>query len=132
MPVSVEIYHERQLVLVTGTGALGLTDMTNYFTQLTVNNTLPYRKLFDGTRSYLDLSGPEIELLRGTVRAMRTRGTRGPLAIVATTPKGIAGAHLFMNIPARDRITRLFDSYDHALEWLLQQPLQASALSLSD
>lgn len=132
MPIKVEVHHDQQLVLVTGDGPLRLADITAYFAKLTVNNTLSYRKIFDGRGAYLELSSHDIEVLRGMVRAMGARGTRGPLAIVATTSIGIAGAHLFMNFPAHDRITMLFDSVDDALVWVLKQPISLSRPSSSD
>ena len=118
MHVDLEIDHERRLVVARAQGALQLPDITGYFARLVFEKTLGYRKIFDGRKAWLDLADHQVGLLKGHVRAMGSRGPRGPVAIVATTPRGIDGARLFMQMPAADRSAQLFDSLDAARNWL--------------
>lgn len=118
MRVDLEIDHDRRLVVARAQGALQLPDITGYFARLVFEKTLGYRKIFDGRKAWLDLADHHIGLLKGHVRAMGGRGPRGPVAIVATTPRGIDGARLFMDLPAADRAAQLFDSLDAAQNWL--------------
>lgn len=118
MHIDLEIDHDRRLVVARAQGALQLPDVTGYFAQLVFEKTVGYRKIFDGRNAWLDLADHQIGLLKGHVRAMGSRGPRGPVAIVATTPRGIDGARLFMDLPAADRAAQLFDSLDAAQNWL--------------
>ena len=118
MHVDLEIDHERRLVVARAQGALQLPDITGYFARLVFEKTLGYRKIFDGRKAWLDLADHQVGLLKGHVRAMGSRGPRGPVAIVAKTPRGIDGARLFMQMPAADRSAQLFDSLDAARNWL--------------
>ena len=106
------------MVIATARGALSLPDVTGYFARLVSSATLPYRKIFDGREAWLDLAERHVGSLATSVRAMASRGPRGPVAIVATTPSGTAGAHIFMRIPAADRPARLFTTLDAARTWL--------------
>lgn len=118
MPVHLEIDHDRRLLIATARGALNLPDVTDYFARLISGATLSYRKIFDGRDAWLDLSQDHVGVLAQSVRAMASRGPRGPVAIVTTTPRGVAGAHLFMRIPAADRPSQLFPTLDAARAWL--------------
>jgi len=118
MHIDLEIDHDRRLVVARAQGALQLTDIGSYFARLVFEKTLGYRKIFDGRNAWLDLADHHIGMLKGHVRAMGNRGSRGPVAIVATTPRGIEGARLFMQLPAADRVAQLFDSIDAARNWL--------------
>lgn len=118
MHVDLEIDHDRRLVVARAQGALRLPDITGYFARLVFEKTLGYRKIFDGRKAWLDLADHHVGLLKGHVRAMGSHGPRGPVAIVATTPRGIDGARLFMQMPAADRSAQMFDSLDAARNWL--------------
>ncbi len=118
MPIEVEIDHDRRLLTATARGALHLPDVTGYFARLVSDATLSYRKIFDGREAWLDLPQDHVGALAQSVRAMASHGPRGPVAIVTTTLRGVAGAHLFMRIPATDRPSRLFDTPDAARAWL--------------
>lgn len=121
MHVDLEIDHDRRRVVARARGALQLPDITGYFARLVFEKTIGYAKIFDGREAWLDLADHHIGLLKGHVRAMGSRGPRGPVAIVATTPRGIEGARLFMEMPAADRTAQLFDSMDAARNWLGSQ-----------
>ncbi|WP_422034646.1 hypothetical protein [Reyranella sp.] len=118
MHIDLEIDHDRRLVIARAQGALQLPDITGYFARLVFDQTLGYAKIFDGRKAWLDLADHHVGLLKGHVRAMGSRGPRGPVAIVATTPRGIDGARLFMQMPAADRTAQLFESIDAARNWL--------------
>ena len=118
MPIDLEVEHDRRLVIATARGALLLSDVTDYFARLVSNGTLSYRKIFDGREAWLDLPGDHVAMLAQSVREMAMRGPRGPVAIVTTTTRGVAGADLFTRIPAADRPLRLFATPDSARAWL--------------
>lgn len=118
MQIELEIDHRQQLVIAKGQGPLHLPDIAAYFARLVVEGTLGYRKIFDGRGAWLDLADDHVGMLTESVRAMGRRGPRGPVAIVATTPRGIEGARLFMGMPAADRPSQLFGSMEAARNWL--------------
>lgn len=127
MTIELTIDADRRLVIATAHGGLQLPDITEYFARLVAGRTLGYRKIFDGRSSWLELTDRQLALLSENVGAMKEQGPRGPLAIVATTPRGITGANFFMGIPAPDRASRLFDTIEAAMVWLDSKDAHSAA-----
>lgn len=118
MPIDLEIDHDRRLLIATARGALNLPDVTDYLARLIFDATLSRRKIFDGRDAWLHLPQDQVGVLAQPVRAIASRWPRRPVAIVKTTPRGVAGAHLCMRIPAADRPSQQFPTLGAARVWL--------------
>jgi hypothetical protein len=103
-------------------GAVVLSDPEGYLDAVVVAGSMPYRKLFDGTRGDLAMSDEEMMLFGARIRAYHTAGPMGPLAIVAVTEHTHGLARLFGALAAADRPIKIFRNTRTAERWLEAQP----------
>ena len=86
MPITWTIDHEQRMLTAICQGDVTLLDLEEYLDAVVVAGSMPYRKLFDGTRGDSTLTDEEMMLLGARIRAYHTAGVMGPLAIVMPSP----------------------------------------------
>ena len=122
MPLSYDINAERQLMTVTGTGHLTLDDVMEHQRQVSGDPRItPGLRVLTDLRDVagLDLAGREVLNLAQTRGDFPVLGTYGPTAIVATEPKIVGMARMYM-LSRRKFIQPMavFATPDEALAWL--------------
>jgi hypothetical protein len=127
MPLSWDIIHDEQLVILKTEGALRFSDVTAYLEAVSAGGAIGYRKLCDARDGYSDMTERELTSYLGAVAGYSKISPLGPQALVLT--EASARAHepmlrmLFLN---RDRDLRMFTDVETAREWLTRQPLSES------
>ena len=122
VPITWTIDHDRRLLTAVCQGNVTLLDLEEYLDAVVVAGSMPYRKLFDGTRGDSTLTDEEMMLLGARIRAYHTEGVMGPLAIVVVTEHTHGLARLFGALAAADRPIRIFRDARAARRWLEAQP----------
>ena len=89
MPITWTIDHDKRMLTALCQGDVTLVDLEEYLDAVVVAGSMPYRKLFDGTRGDSTLTDEEMMLLGARIRAYHTAGAMGPLAIV-TSPSAMS------------------------------------------
>ena len=102
-------------------GDVTLLDLEEYLDAVVVAGSMPYRKLFDGTRGDSTLTDEEMMLLGARIRAYHTEGPMGPLAIVVVSEHTHGLARLFGALAAADRPIKIFRDVRAARRWLEDQ-----------
>ncbi|MFI4998429.1 MAG: hypothetical protein ACHQK9_01010 [Reyranellales bacterium] len=119
MPLHWTISHPDRLVVATCKDRVSLKDIENYLDGVVVAEALPYAKIFDLSQGVLDLGDNDMMLLGARIRAYSTTmSVIGPLAIVATSPKGQEQARLFTALADAKRQVRIFRDLQGARQWL--------------
>jgi hypothetical protein len=122
VPISWTIDHDQRMLTAVCEGDVTLSDIEGYLDAVVVAGTMPYRKLFDGSRSGSRMSDEEMMLLGARIRAYHGDGKMGPLAIVVTTEHTHGLARLFGALAAADRPIKIFREVRAARRWLDEQP----------
>ena len=103
-------------------GDVTLRDIEGYLDAVVVAGTMPYRKLFDGTRADSAMTDEEMMALGARIRAYHGSGKMGPLAIAVVTEHTHGLARLFGALAAADRPIKIFRDLRAARRWLEAQP----------
>ena len=124
MPLSWDINHDEQLVVLKTEGALSFSDVMAYLDAVSAGGAIGYRKLCDAREGYCGMTEGELTSYLGSVAGYAKVSPIGPQALVLT--EASARAHepilrmMFLN---RDRDLMMFSEIEPALEWLKRQPL---------
>jgi hypothetical protein len=122
VPITWTIDHDRRLLTAACEGDVSLADIEQYLDAVVVAGTMPYRKLFDGTRGDAAMTDEEMMMLGARIRAYHGQGVpMGALAIVAPTEHTHGLARLFGALAAADRPIRIFRDVRAARRWLEAQ-----------
>ncbi len=124
MPLSWDILHDEQLVMLRTEGALSFVDVAAYLEAVSAGGAIGYRKLCDASDGYSDMTERELTSYLGAVAGYSSITPPGPQALVLT--EASARAHepmLRMLFLKRDRDLRMFTDMETAREWLTRQPL---------
>jgi len=123
VPITWTIDHDRRTLNAVCQGDVTLLDLEEYLDAVVVAGSMPYRKLFDGTRGDSTMTDEEMMLLGARIRAYHTAGAMGPLAIVVVTEHTHGLARLFGALAAADRPIKIFRDLRSAQRWLEAQPV---------
>lgn len=118
MPIVWTIDHDQRLLNAVCEGDVTLRDLEDYLDAVVVAGSMPYRKLFDGTRGDSKLTDEEMMQLGARIRAYHMTGSMGPLAIAVTTEHTHGLARLFGALAAADRPIKIFRDVRAARRWL--------------
>ncbi len=122
MPITWTIDHDQRLLTAVCEGDVTLRDIEGYLDAAVVAGTMPYRKLFDGSRGDSAMTDEEMMALGARIRAYHGMGTMGALAIVVVTEHTHGLARLFGALAAADRPIKIFSDLRAARRWLERQP----------
>jgi hypothetical protein len=122
VPITWTIDRDRRMLTAVCQGDVTLTDLEEYLDAVVVAGSMPYRKLFDGTRGDSKMSDEEMMALGARIRAYHAVGAMGPLAIVVVTEHTHGLARLFGALAAADRPIKIFRDMRAAQRWLEAQP----------
>jgi len=103
-------------------GDVSLQDIEQYLDAVVVAGTMPYRKLFDGTKGDSVMTDEQMMALGARIRAYHGLGAMGALAIVVVTEHTHGLARLFGALAAADRPIKIFRDSRAARRWLEAQP----------
>jgi hypothetical protein len=118
VPITWTIDHNRRSLTAVCQGDITLLDFEDYLDAVVVAGSMPYRKLFDGTRGDSTMTDEEMMLLGARIRAYHAVGPMGPLAIVVATEHTHGLARLFGALAAADRPIKIFRDIRGAQRWL--------------
>ena len=122
MPITWKIDHEARLLTAVAEGDVTLGDLEEYLDAVVVAGSMPYRKLFDGTRGESTMTDEEMMALGARIRAYHAMGPMGALAIVAVSENTYGLARLFGALAAADRPIKIFRDLKAARRWIEEQP----------
>lgn len=122
MPITWKIDHEARLLTAVAEGDVTLGDLEKYLDAVVVAGSMPYRKLFDGTRGESTMTDEEMMALGARIRAYHAMGPMGALAIVAVSENTYGLARLFGALAAADRPIKIFRDLKAARRWIEEQP----------
>src|ERR1044072_5129843 len=111
------IDHDQRMLSAACEGDVTLRDLEEYLDAVVAAGSMPYRKLFDGTRGDSKLTEEEMMALGARIRAYHTAGPMGPLAIAVTTEHTHGLARLFGALAAADRPIKIFRDIRAARRW---------------
>jgi len=118
MPVQWTISHTTRLVIAVAKDELCLRDIETYLDGVVTADALGYRKIFDLTNAVPQLEDDDMMALGARIRAYRSLGPIGPLAIVARTPASQERARMFAALADADRPVKIFRELHKARQWL--------------
>jgi hypothetical protein len=122
VPITWKIDHEARLLMAVAEGDVTLGDLEEYLDAVVVAGSMPYRKLFDGTRGESTMTDEEMMALGARIRAYHAMGPMGALAIVAASENTYGLARLFGALAAADRPIKIFRDLKAARRWIEEQP----------
>jgi len=122
VPITWTIDHNQRLLTAVCEGNVTLRDLEEYLDAVVVAGSMPYRKLFDGSRGDSALSDEEMMMLGARIRAYHGDGPMGALAIVVTTEHTQGLARLFGALAVADRPIKIFRELHLARQWLDSLP----------
>jgi hypothetical protein len=122
VPITWTIDHDKRMLTAVCEGDVTLRDIEGYLDAVVVAGTMPYRKLFDGTRADSAMTDEEMMALGARIRAYHGSGKMGPLAIAVVTEHTHGLARLFGALAAADRPIKIFRDLRAARRWLEAQP----------
>ena len=122
MPLHIDIDHDRHLVHTTAEGTIVLSEILDYFDTVTVQNAMPYAKLFDATQARFTISDDDMMVLGARVSAYASMEPRGPIAFIAGSDETVVLGARFANLGGARRPLRIFRNLEEGRKWLDTQP----------
>jgi hypothetical protein len=120
MPVEYQIDHKARFVTITARGVVVLMDILDFMDVIVAQDAMSYPKLIDVREAVGSFSDDDIMTMGAWAQAYAFYDPRGPVGIVATTPKSFENMRRFMNLAVGDRPIRLFAAVEEAQAWLHQ------------
>jgi hypothetical protein len=117
-----DIDHASRFVYVTAEGDVHVQEVLDCYNQFTLQNAMPYAKLWDATRADLRFSDEDVMTLGAWTSAYAQFDPRGPIAIVAVTDDCRNMMQRYMGVGQAKRPVKLFRSVANARKWLNAQP----------
>lgn len=121
MPVHWTISHSARLVVAVTKDEVRVEDIEKYFTGVTAEGGMAYRKIFEITATPMALSEENLRALGQRVVLYAQHGQVGPLAIVASSEESFAQAQMFAAAATARRPLRIFRELHAARRWLDEQ-----------
>lgn len=122
VPITWTIDHDERMLTAVCEGEVTLGEIEEYLDAVVVAGSMPYRKLFDGSRGNSSMTDEEMMMLGARIRAYHGAGKLGALAVVVTTEHTRGLARLFGALAAADRPIKIFRDVRAARRWLEMQP----------
>jgi hypothetical protein len=122
MPLRWEISYADKLVVVIGTGEVGLKDVEIYLDDIVTAGAMPYAKIFDATDLIPKHDDHDIMMLGARISAYSGTLKRGPLAFVSTNPATRETIERYLNLSKADRPVAIFKTIAEARAWIDAQP----------
>jgi hypothetical protein len=118
MPVHWTISHPSRLVIAVAKDEVKVEDIEKYFTGVTTEGAMAYRKIFEIGASAMALSEDNLKGLGQRVVLYAQHGQVGPIAIVAGSDETFSQAQVFAGAATADRPLRIFREMHAARRWL--------------
>ena len=124
MPIRFNIDHDKRQIEAQAEGEVNLEEVENFLDATVVQDSIRYRKLFDGRRSVPRFDDNEVMMLGARLSAYASSfGGRGALAFIAPSEGAAILARRVINLgKPSDWKARVFLSEDEARDWLAAQP----------
>src|SRR4051812_49975205 len=111
MPVRWTISHPARLVVAVAKDDVKAQDIEQYFTGVTTEGAMAYRKIFEIGAQPIPVSDEDLKKLGQRVVLYAQHGQVGPLALVAGSDRSFAQAQLFAMAATNRKSTRLNSSH---------------------
>ena len=121
MPVHWTISHSSRLVIAVAKDDVKVQDIEQYFTAVTTEGAMAYRKIFEITATPMALSEQNLRALGQRVMLYAQHGQVGPLALVASSDESYAQAQAFAEAAKARRPLQIFRELHTARRWLDEQ-----------
>ena len=123
MPVHWTISHPARLVVAVARDDVTVADIEQYFTGVTAEGGMSYRKIFEITQTPRALSDENLKALGARVMYYAQHGQIGPIAIVAASDESYEQAKTFAEAATVNRPLSIFREIHEARRWLDAQPI---------
>lgn len=127
MPVHWTVSHPKRLVVAMTKGTVDVDDIEQYFTGVTNEGGMGYRKIFEVTHTPEALTDENLKALGSRMALYAANGQVGPVAIVASNRESYAKASVFAAAAKARRPIEIFHDVHSARHWLDAQPEIAPA-----
>jgi len=121
MPVHWTISHPARLVIAVAKDEVKVEDIEQYFTGVTTEGAMAYRKIFEIGATPMALSEDSLKSLGQRVMLYAQHGQVGPVALVASSDESFAQAQLFAAAAKAGRPLHIFREMHAARRWLDEQ-----------
>ncbi|MBN9090085.1 MAG: hypothetical protein J0J01_24510 [Reyranella sp.] len=121
MPVHWTISHPARLVIAVGKDDVKVQDIEQYFTAVTTEGAMAYRKIFEIGAEPIAVSDEDLKRLGQRVVLYAQHGQVGALALVAGSDASFAQAQIFATAAMAERPLQIFREMHAARRWLDEQ-----------
>jgi hypothetical protein len=121
MPVHWTISHPARLVIAVAKDDVRVEHIEQYFTAVTAEDAMGYRKIFEVTAGSMALSEENLRALGQRIMLYAQHGQVGPVAIVAASDESYAQAQVFAGAAQARRPLQIFRELHAARRWLDEQ-----------
>jgi hypothetical protein len=121
MPVHWTISHPARLVVAIAKDDVNVADIEQYFTGVTAEGAMAYRKIFEVTETPTALSDENLKALGERIMLYAQHGQVGPVAIVAASDESYAKVQVFAHAARARRPLQIFRELHAARRWLDEQ-----------
>lgn len=126
MPVHWTISHPSRLVIAVAKDDVKVGDIEQYFTAVTTEGAMAYRKIFEIGAAPIAVSDESLKRLGQRVVLYAQHGQVGPLALVAGSDASFAQAQIFAAAATAGRPLQIFREMHAARRWLDEQDGEGS------
>jgi len=121
MPVHWTISHPARLVIAVAKDEVKVEDIEQYFTGITVEGAMAYRKIFEIGATPMAMTEEGLKSLGQRVMLYAQHGKVGPVALVAGSDESFAQAQTFAAAANAKRPLQIFREMHAARRWLDEQ-----------
>ena len=121
MPVHWTISHPSRLVIAVAKDEVKAEDIEKYFTGVTAEGAMAYRKIFEIGAEPMAVSDDGLKSLGQRVVLYAQHGQVGPVALVAGSDASFAQAQVFAAAATAGRPLQIFRERHDARRWLDEQ-----------
>jgi hypothetical protein len=121
MPVHWTVSHSARLVIAVAKDEVKVEDIEQYFTGVTAEGAMAYRKIFEIGATPMALSEDGLRSLGQRVVLYAQHGQVGPVALVAGSDESFAQAQVFAAAAKAGRPLQIFREMHAARRWLDEQ-----------
>lgn len=122
MPLHWIVDSKERLVIAIAEGHVTRQDVEDYIRVMNGAGTLPYRKLFDGSRGETDMTPEDMLAIGARLRERHAGAALGPLAIVIPPDKADLVSRVLGILASADRPMRVFSDVEPARRWIDSLP----------
>lgn len=123
MPLHWTVDSKDRIVITVADGDVTRADVDNFITAMNGAGTLPYRKLFDGSRGETTMTPEDMLAIGVRIRERHAAGGKpGALAVVVPPDKSELVSRVLGILATADRPMRIFSEVEPARRWIESQP----------